>query len=69
MAMCPVCLATMGLYVAGGVSAGGITTYLAARVLRGRRKQHESITPTETPAALLGHIDEHMRSIRQTVGL
>ena len=26
--MCPVCLATMGLYVAGGVSAGGITTYL-----------------------------------------
>ena len=27
--MCPVCLATMGLYVAGGVSAGGITTYLA----------------------------------------
>lgn len=27
--MCPVCLATMGLYVTGGVSAGGITTYLA----------------------------------------
>ena len=32
--MCPVCLATMGLYAAGCVSAGGITTYLAARVLR-----------------------------------
>ena len=31
--MCPVCLATMGLYVAGGVSAGGITTYLAAKLL------------------------------------
>ncbi len=32
--MCPVCLATMGLYVAGGVSAGGITTYLATSLLR-----------------------------------
>ena len=38
--MCPVCLATMGLYVAGGVSAGGITTYLATRLLRRRRDQH-----------------------------
>jgi len=34
--MCPVCLATMGLYVAGGVSAGGFTTYLATKVLRRR---------------------------------
>ena len=34
--MCPVCLATMGLYIAGGgVSAGGLT-YLAARLLRRR---------------------------------
>ncbi len=32
--MCPACLAAVGLYVAGGVSAGGLTTYLAARVLR-----------------------------------
>ena len=38
--MCPVCLATMGLYVAGGVSAGGITTYLATRLLRRRPDQH-----------------------------
>ncbi len=45
--MCPVCLATMGLYVASGVSAGGITTYLATRLLRTRRDQHESITPTD----------------------
>jgi hypothetical protein len=37
--MCPVCLATMGLY-AGGVSAGGITTYLATRLLSKRRDQH-----------------------------
>ena len=36
--MCPVCLATLGLYVAGGVSAGGIATYLATRRLhRGGR--------------------------------
>jgi len=47
--MCPVCLTTVGLYVAGGVSAGGITTYLAARLLRRRPDQHESITPTDTP--------------------
>jgi len=37
----------MGLYVASGVSAGGITTYLATRLLRTRRDQHESITPTD----------------------
>jgi hypothetical protein len=30
----------MGLYVAGGVSTGGITTYLATRLLRRRRDQH-----------------------------
>lgn len=45
--MCPVCIATMGLYVAGGVSAGGITTYLTTRWLRGRRAQRESVTTTE----------------------
>ena len=38
--MCPVCLAAMGLYVAGGISTGGITTYLATRVLRRRRDEH-----------------------------
>jgi len=31
--MCPVCLATISLYVAGGVSAGGITSYLVTRLL------------------------------------
>jgi hypothetical protein len=46
--MCPVCLATVGLYVAGGVSAGGMTTYLAARLLRRQPDQHESITPRGT---------------------
>jgi hypothetical protein len=40
--MCPVCLATMGFYVAGGVSAGGITTYLATRVLRRTPTERET---------------------------
>jgi hypothetical protein len=34
--MCPVCLATIGFYVAGGVSAGGVTAYVATRLLRER---------------------------------
>jgi hypothetical protein len=38
--MCPACLAAMGLYVAGGTSAGGITTYLATRLLRRRGASH-----------------------------
>jgi hypothetical protein len=37
--MCPVCLATVGLYVAGGVSAGGVTGYLATRLLNVGRKE------------------------------
>lgn len=32
--MCPACLAASGLYVAGGVSAGAVTTFVAARLLR-----------------------------------
>ena len=40
--MCPVCLATMGLYVAGGVSAGGITSYLATRLLRSEWKRESA---------------------------
>ena len=45
--MCPVCLATVGLYVAGGVSAGGITTYLASRVLRTQPDQHDGERTSE----------------------
>src|SRR4026209_1419502 len=29
--MCPLCLAATGLYVAGGLSVGAVTTFLAAR--------------------------------------
>lgn len=32
--MCPMCLAAGGLYLAGGVSAGAVTTLLAGRLLR-----------------------------------
>jgi hypothetical protein len=49
--MCPVCLATMGIYVASGASAGGITTYLAARLLRepnaGRKGTNDEGHPKE----------------------
>jgi len=46
--MCPVCLATMGLYVAGGVSAGGMTTYLATRLLNvGRKGTNDERHPKE----------------------
>lgn len=34
--MCPMCLAASGLYIAGGISAGGITTFLATKLLRKR---------------------------------
>jgi len=41
--MCPVCLATVGLSVAGGVSAGGIGAYLAANLLNlGRTRTHDA---------------------------
>ena len=39
--MCPKCLATLTVYVAGGVSAGGVTTYLATKLLRARREQRK----------------------------
>ena len=45
--MCPLCLAASGLYVAGGVSAGGVTTFLAMKVLRKRPEPTASTTSTE----------------------
>lgn len=41
--MCPVCLATMGLVVAGAVSTGGLTA-LAVKVSR-KRNRAEEIVP------------------------
>jgi hypothetical protein len=46
--MCPVCLATSGLYVAGGLSAGAVTTFLATKLLRKRPEPTASTTSTET---------------------
>ena len=46
--MCPMCLATMGLYVAGGASAGGITAYLATRLPHvGRKGTNDEGHPKE----------------------
>jgi hypothetical protein len=45
--MCPLCLATTALYVAGGVSAGGFTTFLATKLLRKRPEPTASTTSTE----------------------
>ena len=47
-AMCPACLTAMGLYVAGGVSAGAGTTFLATRLLRKQRESNASTPSTET---------------------
>jgi hypothetical protein len=44
--MCPVCLTTFGLYVAGGLSAGGFTTYLATRLLSKRGDQQAGAIET-----------------------
>lgn len=41
--MCPACVAAMGLYVAGGLSAGAGVTFIATRL---SRKQRESTPPT-----------------------
>jgi hypothetical protein len=46
--MCPMCLALSGLYVAGGVSAGAVTTFLATKLLRKRPEPTASTTSTET---------------------
>jgi hypothetical protein len=49
--MCPVCLA--GLYIAGGVSAGGITKFLATKLSRNRPE------PTVTPTTPKAEGDDH----------
>ena len=45
--MCPICLTTGALY-AGGLSAGAVTTFLAARLLRKRLAPTASIHSIET---------------------
>ena len=45
--MCPFCLSTMGLVVAGVVSTGGLTAF-AVKVSR-KKKNAEQITPDQKP--------------------
>ena len=45
--MCPMCLATGALYVAGGVSAGAVTTFLATRLFRIRPESTVTTTNHE----------------------
>ena len=45
--MCPACLAATGLFVAGGISTGAVTTLLAIKLLRKRPEPTASITSTE----------------------
>jgi len=45
--MCPVCLATTGLYVASGLSTGAVTTFLAIKLLRKRPEPTALTTSTE----------------------
>ena len=45
--MCPLCLAAGSLYLAGGVSAGGVTTFLATKLLRKQPEPTASTTSTE----------------------
>ena len=42
--MCPMCLAAGGLYVAGGVSAGAVATFLATKWLGKRTERNEENT-------------------------
>jgi hypothetical protein len=37
--MCPLCLATTGLYLAGGLSAGAVATFLAVKLLPPKQKE------------------------------
>lgn len=46
--MCPLCLATTGLYVAGGLSTGALTSFLAIKLLRKRPEPTVLTTSTET---------------------
>ena len=45
--MCPLCLTAGGLYIAGGLSTGAVTTFLATRWLRPRPEPTALNMPTE----------------------
>src|SRR6188474_3799598 len=63
--MCPLCLAATGLYVAGGLSVGAVTTFLAARaqatrtdrIKERKMSDHKTGTRHEWLAARLGLLE------------
>jgi hypothetical protein len=57
--MCPVCLAMSGLYVAGGVSAGAVTTFLAAKLLK-RPEPTASAISTEAEGDVRAATDDRI---------
>jgi hypothetical protein len=58
--MCPICLSTIGLVVAGAVSTGG-STALAAKLLRNPRKTVAGALESRTNSAERKNknVDEH----------
>jgi hypothetical protein len=49
--MCPMCLAATGLYVAGGLSTGAVSTVLVTRILRKRNLPNRPEVAEPTPRA------------------
>jgi hypothetical protein len=60
--MCPLCLAASGFYVAGGLSAGAVTTFLAAKLLRKRPEPTASTTSTEAEGDHRATTDDRIES-------
>src|SRR5258708_1450741 len=52
-AMCPFCLASMGLIVASATSAGGLTA-LAVKLSQKKKPGHE-VTPNSSESSPIGH--------------
>src|SRR4026208_1718187 len=72
--MCPLCLAATGLYVAGGLSVGAVTTFLAAsaqatrtdRSKERRRSDHKTVTREEWLAARLELLEAEKELTRRS---
>ena len=61
--MCPACVAAMGLYVAGGLSAGAGVTFIATRLSRKQRESaglNSRLRANDTPVNTEG--DQHAAS-------
>jgi len=58
--MCPACVAAMGLYVAGGLSAGAGATFLANKLLRKQPESAASTTSNRTEGAPHAATDDRL---------